>query len=82
MLVVEAVATIQIQEAMQEQVVLVVAVLAQLGLQVLLTKQLQAQQEQVGAAVDQVKEVRSHNLQAAMAALESSSFAGHNIRNI
>ena len=69
MLAVEEVATIKIQEAMWEQVELAVAVLVQLGLQELLTKQLQEQQEQVVGVVDQVKEVHNHNLQVATAVL-------------
>jgi Asp-tRNA(Asn)/Glu-tRNA(Gln) amidotransferase C subunit len=71
MLVVAVVAIIQIQEAMREQVALVVAVLVQLGLQELLTKQLQEQQEQVVGVVDQVKELHNHNLQVATAVLVS-----------
>jgi len=61
---------------MREQVEL--AVVAQVLLQHHLVQlQQQEQQEQVVVVVDQVKEIRSHNLQVVMAALESSSSAGH-----
>jgi hypothetical protein len=61
MLVVEGVATIQIQEAMREQVEL--AVVAQVLLQHHLVQlQQQEQQDSVVAVVDQVKAVHNHNL--------------------